>query len=202
MKIIGKILKICITFLKMVLEYNIRAKETLLSTLIDFEMTNVMYLQTTHKIWKKLETLYEGDSHVKNVKLQSLKGKYELLKMGEDENITFFLSKVNELMCNIRCVGWVLEESEIVAKVLRSLPLACKHKVATIEEIWTMTNVTRDMLIGKLAAFEWSDFGDSLPNIESAFKAPISGKWRYDPRERSSRRVSRYEKEMKEMEEE
>lgn len=80
------------------------------------------------------------------------------------------MQKVNELMCGIRCVSGVLEESEIVAKVLRSLP-PYKHKFFPIDEIQTMTNVTRDMLIGKLA-----EFGDSLPKTESACKATVSGK--------------------------
>lgn len=56
-----------------------------------------------------------------------------MLKMGEDENITSFMQKVNELVLNIRCVGGVLEESNIVAKVLRSLPPSYKHKVVAIE---------------------------------------------------------------------
>lgn len=94
-------------------EHNIRDKEALLSGLTNSEMTNVMGLKTTHEIWKKLETLYEGDAQVKVAKLQSLKGKYEALKMGEDENITSFMAKVNELVMNMRCAGGTLEEDEM-----------------------------------------------------------------------------------------
>jgi len=125
-------------------EYNIQAKEALLSALTDTEMTNVLELKTAHEIWKKSETLYEGDKYVKCAKLQSLKGKYERLMMSEDENITSYMQKVNELVTSIRSTGGILEESEIVAKVLRSLPAAYKHKVATIEEIRTVTTITRD----------------------------------------------------------
>lgn len=92
-------------------------------------------------------------------KLHSLKGKYEMLRKGEDENITSFMQKVNELVCNMRCVNGVLEESKIVAKVLRSFPPTYKHKATSIEEIRSVTNVTRDMLTGKLVAFELSKFG-------------------------------------------
>lgn len=121
-----------------------------MSALTDAKMTNVMGLQTAHEIWEKLETLYEGDKHVKVAKLQRLKGKYEFLRMREDENISSFMAKVNDLVLNIRCAGGFLEEDEIVAKVLRSLPLAYKHKVITIDEIQTVTTVTRDMLVGKI----------------------------------------------------
>ncbi|GLJ49492.1 hypothetical protein SUGI_1048620 [Cryptomeria japonica] len=85
-------------------------------------MENVMELHTTHAIWVNLEILYEGDSQVKVAKLQSLKGKYETLKMGDDENIHSYMAKVNELVLGIRCVGGKIEEDEIVAKVLRSFP--------------------------------------------------------------------------------
>lgn len=142
----------------------------MLSALTDSKMTNVMELQTIHEIWKKLETLYEGDNNVKISKLQSLKGKYEMLRMRKDEIITSYMQKMNELVCNIRYVGGKLKESKIVAKVFKSL---YKHKVVAIEEIKTVIEVTRDMLIGKLSSFEMSEFGDSLPKVESAFKATI-----------------------------
>lgn len=157
-------------------EYNIRAKEALLSALTDSEMTSVMELQTIHEIWKKLETLYERDNYVNIANLWSLKGKYEMLRMVEDENIISYMQKVNELVCNIRYVSGKLEESEIVAKVLKSLPASYKHKDVAIEEIEIVTNVTRYMLTGKLLVFELSEFGDSLPKVESAFKATASRK--------------------------
>lgn len=148
---------------------------------------------------KKLETFYEGDAQVKVAKLQSLKGKYETLNMG-DENITSFIDKVNELVMKIRCVGGTLEEDEISAKVLRSFPPAYKPKVVAIDGIQSVTTITRDMLVGKLVAFELSEFGESHGKTEIAFKASVSGKQKYDLGE-SSLRVSRYEREMREMEE-
>lgn len=93
----------------------------------------------------------------------------------------------------------VLEESEIVAKALRSLP-PYKHKVFAIEEIQTVTHVIIDMLIGKIGAFELSEFGEAPPKYEFAFKATVSRKQKYDLGE-SSTRISRYEKEMNELEE-
>ena len=40
--------------------------------------------------------------HMKKMaKLQTLKEKYETLKMSEDENITSYIQKVSELVCSI-----------------------------------------------------------------------------------------------------
>ena len=114
-------------------EYNIQAKEALLSAFTNFEMTNVMDMKTTHEIWENLETLYEGDANVKIAKLYSLKGKYERLRMGDDENINNFMQRVNELVCGIRCAGGKIDEFEIVAKVLRSLPDSYKSKLVLLK---------------------------------------------------------------------
>jgi len=135
-----------------------------------------MGLKTTYEIWTKLENLYEGDKYVKCAKMQSLKGKFENLKMSEDENITSYMKKVNELVCGIRCAGGVLDEDEIVAKVLRSLPPTYKHKVTAIKEIKSLTTITRDQLVGKISTFKLAKFGDALPKTESAFKANASTK--------------------------
>ncbi|GLJ49345.1 hypothetical protein SUGI_1043470 [Cryptomeria japonica] len=104
---------------------------------------------------------------------------------------------MNELVLGIRSVGGKIEEDEIVAKVLRSLS-PYKHKVATIDEIWSVTTVTRDVFIGKLAAFELSEFGKSHGKSETTFKAStsVSSKQKYDLDEC---RISRYERERKEI---
>lgn len=58
-----------------------------------------------------------------------------MMKIGEDENISTFMAKVNELVLGIECVGGTLEEDKIVAKVLSSFCPAYKPKVAGIDEI-------------------------------------------------------------------
>lgn len=56
---------------------------------------------------------------------------------------------------------------------MRSFLPGYKKKVASIDEIQTMKNMTRDMMIDNLATFELSEFGGSLSKIEFAFKATI-----------------------------
>lgn len=101
---------------------------------------------------------------------------------------------------NTRCVSGSLEKDNIVAKVLRSLPTSYKYKVATIDEIQSVTIVTRDMLVGKLAAFELSKFGESHGNSETAFRASAFEKKKYDLGEISCW-VSIYEREKRDLEE-
>jgi len=124
--------------------------------------------------------------------------------MRDDENITTFMPRVNELVCGIRNASGVLDENEIVCKILRSLPAAYKIKVAAIDEFRAHTTVTREKLAGKLAAFEMTKFGDDHPKTESAFKssAYVKGKQRFDLGENSSKKLSWYDQATKDMEEE
>ena len=55
-----------------VLMWNIRAREEILSALPKSEYSQVKLLKTSHEIWKTLEANYEGDTHVKRVRLQNL----------------------------------------------------------------------------------------------------------------------------------
>jgi hypothetical protein len=51
-------------------------------------------LESTKEIWEKLVKNYEGDEKVKLVKLQTDKMKFEIRRMGEDENIASFFFRV------------------------------------------------------------------------------------------------------------
>ena len=50
---------------------NIRVREAILSTLPEIEYSQVKLLKISHEIWEALEANYEGDTHVKRVRLQN-----------------------------------------------------------------------------------------------------------------------------------
>ena len=43
------------------------------------------------EMWDKLQTTYEGDSKVKEAKLQTYRGQFEQLRMNEDEDIAAYI---------------------------------------------------------------------------------------------------------------
>ena len=50
---------------------NMRAREALLSALLENEYSQIKSLQTSHEIWKELESTFEGDTHAKRMRKQA-----------------------------------------------------------------------------------------------------------------------------------
>ena len=94
-----------------------------MSSLDDLVFFKVMHCKNEKDIWDKLQNIYEGDTNVKATKLQTLRAKFEKLKMKEDEYIATYFLGVDEIVKTIRVLGEEVDESVIFQKVLRSLPM-------------------------------------------------------------------------------
>ena len=79
-----------------------------------------------------MKTIYAGDSKVRRAKHQTLKAQFEGLKMKEEENISKYFERIDEIVNAIRGLGMTVEDKEIVDKVLRTLPMAYNPKVSTL----------------------------------------------------------------------
>ena len=75
---------------------------------------------------KQLETLYVGDSKVKKAKIQSFKVQYESLKMRDEETISEYFERIESIVNTAKGLGAEIPYSELVEKVLRTLPIAYK----------------------------------------------------------------------------
>ena len=86
-------------------ESNEKALNAILKGLADSMFVKVMQSKTTKHAWEKLKIAYEGDSKVKKSKLQTYKGKFESLKMKEEENIAEYLLRVDGIVNFIKGMG-------------------------------------------------------------------------------------------------
>ena len=64
-----------------------KAKNIIISGLIESAYHKVLGCKTAKNVWDKLENIYAGDSNVKEAKLQIYREKFEQLRMKEDCNI-------------------------------------------------------------------------------------------------------------------
>ena len=111
-----------------------------------------MHCKITKEIWDKVQLIYERDAKVKQTKLQIQRGQFENLKMKEEENISKYLLRVDEIVNTVKGLGEQVDETIIVQKVLRSLPKRFYSKVSTLEDRENLNKLTMDELHGILTA--------------------------------------------------
>jgi hypothetical protein len=157
---------------KKLMSCNSKARHVILEALAPTIASKVMGCNTAKEVWDKLKSIYEGDTKVKQVKLQRHRVEFENLKMNEKEDIATYLLIFDEVVNAIRGLGEDLDESLVVQKVLRSLLLKYDAKVSAIEETRDLTKMTMDELHGSLIAYEMRAGTESdQPNNEAAFKS-------------------------------
>jgi hypothetical protein len=152
-------------------ENNSKAINALLNGLSDTVFTKVAHCKSAKEIWDKLQNIYEGDSKVKATKLQTYIGQFEQLKMKEDEDITTYFLRVDETMNAIIGLGEEIEESVIVQKVLRSLPMRFNPKISALEERSDLNSISMDELHGIFTAYEMRTEQENPDVKEASFKA-------------------------------
>ena len=148
-------------------ELNAKVVTVLLGSLTQSEFMKVMHFKTTKEIWDKIILSYEGDELVKRAKLQTLRVRYENLKMHSNESIANYFLRMDEIVNCMRDLGEEFKEVVLVEKVLRSLSAKFDSKVSAIEEKENLQKITMSQLHGILTAFEMRKEGPS----EAAFEA-------------------------------
>jgi hypothetical protein len=91
--------------------------------------------------------------------------------MKEDEDITAYFLRVDETVNAIIGLGEEIEESVIVQKVLRSLPMRFNPKISTLEERSDLNSISMDELHGIFTAYEMRTEQENPDVKEAAFKA-------------------------------
>ena len=77
------------------------------------EFHRISHIIITKEAWQILETFYEGTKKVKDMQLQMLTTRFEVLRMSEDESFDFFYSKLNEVVIGKFNLGEKMEYSKV-----------------------------------------------------------------------------------------
>ncbi len=73
-----------------------------------------MHLEYAKYMWEKLISSYEGNEKVKDAKLQTYRLRFEQFKMNEDESISKYFLRVEELVNAMRGFGEKIDEAPLV----------------------------------------------------------------------------------------
>jgi gag-polypeptide of LTR copia-type len=85
----------------------------------DFE--KVAGTKTSKEAWETLEKTYKGADRVKQVRLQTLRGEFKILRMNESEGVSDYIIRVEMMVNQLKRNGAEMSESRVVEKILRSL---------------------------------------------------------------------------------
>ncbi|XP_073103323.1 uncharacterized protein [Elaeis guineensis] len=103
-----------------------------------------------------LEVTHEGTNQVKESKINMLVHKYELFKMEHDESITAMFTRFTDIINGLKSLGKSYTNSELVRKILRSLPRTWEAKVTAIQEAKDLNTLPLEELLGSLMTHELS----------------------------------------------
>jgi hypothetical protein len=134
--------------------FNAKAMNAILSGLDEAEFVKVMHLESAKEMWDKLISSCEGNEKVKGAKLQTYRLKFEQLKMNEDETVSKYFFRVEEILNAMKGLGEKIEDIHLVQKILRSLPDIFNPKISAIEELIDLKIIPIDQLLGTLTSYE------------------------------------------------
>jgi gag-polypeptide of LTR copia-type len=117
-------------------------------------LENIAGAKTSKEAWETLEKAYKGEDRVKQVRLQTLRGEFENLRMKESEDVSDYITRVEMMVNQLKRNGEETSESRVVEKILKSLTNDFENVVCAIEESKNLAEITVNELSSFLEAHE------------------------------------------------
>ncbi|GJY60090.1 retrovirus-related pol polyprotein from transposon TNT 1-94 [Tanacetum coccineum] len=140
--------------LKKRLAKNNEAKMVIYNALPRKEYERIFMCNTTKEIWKTLLITHQGNSQVKDNKIDLLVQQYEQFIISEDESIDSAFARFNTIITSLKALDEGYSSKNYVRKFLRALHPKWRAKVMAIEESKDLTSLSLDELIGNLKVHE------------------------------------------------
>ncbi|GKB55565.1 hypothetical protein Tco_0906318 [Tanacetum coccineum] len=140
--------------LKKRLVKNNEAKMVIYNALPRKEYKRIFMYNTAKEIWKTLLITHQGNSQVKDNKIDLLVQQYEQFVIAEDESIDNAFARFNTIITSLKALDEGYSSKNYVRKFLRALHPKWRAKVTAIEESKDLTSLSLDELIGNLKFHE------------------------------------------------
>ncbi|GJR03598.1 retrovirus-related pol polyprotein from transposon TNT 1-94 [Tanacetum coccineum] len=140
--------------LKKKLAKNNEAKMVIYNALPRKEYERIFMCNTAKEIWKTLLITHQGNSQVKDNKIDLLVQQYEQFVISEDESIDSAFARFNTIITSLKALDEGYSSKNYVRKFLRALHPKWRAKVIAIEESKDLTSLSLDELIGNLKVYE------------------------------------------------
>ncbi|GJZ27178.1 retrovirus-related pol polyprotein from transposon TNT 1-94 [Tanacetum coccineum] len=140
--------------LKKRLTKNNEAKMVIYNVLPRKEYERIFMCNTTKEIWKTLLITHQGNSQVKDNKIDLLVQQYEQFVISEDESIDSAFARFNTIITSLKALDEGYSSKNYVRKFLRALHPKWRAKVMAIEESKDLSFISLMKLIGNLKVHE------------------------------------------------
>ncbi|GJY29224.1 retrovirus-related pol polyprotein from transposon TNT 1-94 [Tanacetum coccineum] len=118
------------------------------------EYERIFMCNTEKEIWKTLLITHQGNSQVKDNKIDLLVQQYEQFVISEDESIDNAFARFNTIITSLKALDEGYSNKNYVRKFLRALHPKWRAKVMAIEELKDLTSLSLDKLTGNLKVHE------------------------------------------------
>ncbi|GJW10154.1 hypothetical protein Tco_1575981 [Tanacetum coccineum] len=106
------------------------------------------------EIWKTLLITHQGNSQVKDNKIDLLVQQYEQFVISKGESIDSAFARFNTIITSLKALDEGYSSKNYVRKFLRALHPKWRAKVTAIEESKDLTSLSLDELIGNLKVYK------------------------------------------------
>ncbi|KAI5353802.1 hypothetical protein L3X38_006696 [Prunus dulcis] len=129
----------------------------------------ISHEETSIGAWSILQQEFHGDKQVRSVKLQGLRREFEYTRMKDDESLTVYVTKLFDLINQMRSYGEELPRERIVQKLLISLPSTYDSICSVIEHSRDLNEIEVQEVVASLKSFELRLDRHSENRTEKAF---------------------------------
>nr|GEY16314.1 zf-CCHC domain-containing protein/UBN2 domain-containing protein [Tanacetum cinerariifolium] len=139
--------------------------------------------KTAKDIWQSLLITHQGNSQVKDNKINLLVQQYEQFNILEEESINSGFARFNTIITSLRALDEGFSSKNYVRKFFRDLHPKWREKVTEIEESKNLSSLALDKLIGNLKTSRNDDeeYAMAVRNFKKFFRR--KGKFVRQPRE-------------------
>ena len=139
---------------KKLAQLNAKAMNVLYYALDANEFNRISVCTTAKEIWDTLEVTHERTNQVKESKINMLVHKYELFKIEPTKSIINMFTRFTDIVNCLQSLGKHFTNSDLIRKILKSLPRSWKSKVTAIQEAKDLNKLPLDELVDSLMTYE------------------------------------------------
>ncbi|GKA16776.1 hypothetical protein Tco_0696613, partial [Tanacetum coccineum] len=110
--------------------------------------------KTAKEVWLTLIITHQGNSQVKNCKIDLLTQEYEKFSISNDEPIDSGFTRLNAIVTSLKSLDLDYSSKNHAIKFLHALPLKWRAKVMAIEEAKDLATLPLNELIKNLKVYE------------------------------------------------